>query len=312
MKRLHLLIPCTARKSKLVPSQMNLQCHKVESLDQTVESWCEAFSEQKERIPAKELYLGQAFSKLKKLSEQSGYDLEILSAGFGVVNENTILPSYNATFATNENQVPSPKHAWWTAVNGSNLPGRSFKKTFEENSDDVFVICASNEYLNAIQYDLQDTFGTFVDSSKKVAIISTSIPRSLHSYKHCFIKCSRSVLTHCQASTFGLSLTDRNITTIATHLFLCNLELTKLNFSDTIFALNEEIGKLSAPIAVRRVKCSDDFILSYIENNIFKNDTKPTSATLALKQLKSEGFACTDTRFSTLYNRIKSKKVSRD
>ncbi|MDN3716557.1 DUF6884 domain-containing protein [Vibrio breoganii] len=310
MTKIHLLVPCTARKSQSTHPTMDMCQYNNNDLDYALRQWEHIFekSESDERVLAQDLYVGQAYSKLKQLAHRDNLALDILSAGYGLISGTERLPSYNATFASNINHVPRPNHEWWSSVTHSKLPGRSLEDVFEENQQDFYILAVSNAYLGAIEYDLLNTLERFMDARNRIAIISTSIPKKLQQFGQCFVQCSRNVLKYAPSASVGLSLTDRNITAIATHLFVEKLELTKPDFNATIRGLNKEFSLVRSNTIEKRTKRSDEFIISYIEDKLFKQGKAPPSINSAFKQYKTDGHACQDKRFATLYKRIKSQK----
>ncbi|OLQ95156.1 hypothetical protein BIY21_06810 [Vibrio ponticus] len=309
MSQIHLLIPCTARKTLDVPLAMNIKEHVSDSIQETLTNWQTAFSEQQtNKVQARDLYAGQAFSSLRALADKMGLSLKILSAGFGLIDGTIELPSYNATFAPNVNRVPTPKKLWWNAVSSSALPSSSIVETFSRHKSDYFIIVASNEYLQAIQDDLVETLRTFSNASNQMAIIATSIPSTLIEYSSCFVQCSSAVLRHSTSIKPGLSLTNRHITAIASHLFLSKLDLTNPNFNDTICVLNEEFAKLTHKTRVDRPKQTDKFIIEFIETQILTDGKRQLPVAQAHKRLRDAGYACEDKRFSNLYKQVKSEK----
>ncbi|HAV6897838.1 TPA: hypothetical protein RQJ54_001518 [Vibrio vulnificus] len=308
MNQIHLLIPCTSRKIRNASITMNVKEHTSGSLEETLHKWERTFSTSQNRTKAKDLYTGPGFTNLRALAEKHGLLLKILSAGFGLIDGETELPLYNATFAANENRVPGPKSRWWQAVNESTLPGMSLQKTFSNHQNDYFIVVASIEYLQAIQYDLLETLKRFNSASKQIAIISSSIPKPLNDFAKCFVQCSHDVLEHPYASGTGLSLTNRNLGAIASHLFLSKLDLTKPDFNDTICDLNKEFTKLTRKTKVERPKQTDKFVIEFIENQILIDGKTQLSITKAHKRFRDAGYACEDKRFSNLYKQVKSEK----
>ncbi|MEH0668454.1 DUF6884 domain-containing protein [Vibrio owensii] len=308
MNQVHLLIPCTSRKIQDASLTMNIKEHISASLEETLHKWERSFSANKNRTKARDLYLGPGFTNLRSLADKHRLSLKILSAGFGLIDGETELPSYNATFAANENRVPTPKNRWWEAVNKSALPSLSLQKTFSNNQSDYFIVVASNEYLQAIQSDLLETLNRFDGASNQFAIISTSIPKPLNDYAKCFVQCSHDVLEHPNASNTGLTLTNRNIGAIASHLFLSKLDLTKPDFNDTICVLNKEFAQLTRKTRVERPKQTDEFVIEFIETQILIDGQQPLAIAKAHRRFREAGYACEDKRFSNLYKQVKSEK----
>lgn len=303
MRKIHLLVPCTARKTLDVSTSMNISEHISSDIQDTLERWEYAFSKVTSKTKAEDLYSGQAFSKLRDYSKKHDLSLKILSAGFGLVDGETELPGYNATFAQNPNRVPSPKNDWWNAIHQSTLPNTSIEETVERNPDDRFVIVASQEYLQAIQTDLLATLSGIKEAQDRFAIVATSTPKVLSMYENCFVKCSRKTLKHPKAKKFGLSIADRSITAIATLIFLEKFALTNHDFSGTICTLNCEFANLEEAEKPKRVTPSPEFIESFIRREFGK-----TSKGLMLRQFRKSGYACSDERFGEFYKQVKSEK----
>lgn len=310
MSDIHLLVPCSAQKTNSVPEAMYMGRHKTSNLIHSLNTWVGAFEQNSERIPACDLYFGQAFQHAKKLAEDNKFKLSIMSAGFGLVSGDVKLPSYNATFASNVDRVPTPHTCWWSSVCHSDLPGISIFDYITAHPNDRFVLCASNEYLRAIKEDLLSALESNVVDDASVAIIASSIPKELQSFKHLFVQASRKALQHSNASDCGLALTDRHVTSITTYLFVERLKLTKEPFNAIIPALNKELQTLTVPNRPSRTKRNDDYIIAYIDK-AFKEQGNVGQGRL-FKQYKDEGNACTDTRFRSLYNRTKLTKAQRD
>lgn len=305
MNQVHLLIPCTSRKIQNASLTMNIKEHISTSLEETLHKWEKSFSENKNRVKARDLYLGPGFTNLRSLAEKHGLSLKILSAGFGLTDGETELPSYNATFSANENRVPTPKSQWWKAISESTLPSMSLQKTFSIHQDDYFIIVVSNEYLQAIQDDLLETLRRFDNAQNQFAIISTSVPKALNDFAKCFVQCTQGILKHSEAKSVGLSLIDMNITAIATHLFLQKLDLTKPSFSDIIYDLNEEFAPLKPKQKTKRITQPIDFIKDFIRNEI---DNGASSKASMLSKYRESGYACSVERFGEFYKQVKSEK----
>lgn len=310
MSQIHLLVPCSAKKSSSAPEMMYISKHKTPNLSRSIEAWVNAFNKVTDRCTASQLYSGQAFQYAQNLAKQHNFKISILSAGFGLVTSDTKLPGYNATFASNVDKVLTPHSSWWSAVCESELPGTSIFQYVKNHSQDKFVLCVGNEYLRAIQNDLLHVLESQAVGENQIVIIASNIPKKLQPFKSVFIRASRKVLQHPKATKCGLAITDRNITSIATHLFVEQLRLTNRSFSAIIRALNKELENLTVPKRPSRAKRDDNFILAFIEQG-FRNH-REVSQSLLFNLYKEEGNACTDTRFRTLYNRIKLTKVQRD
>ncbi|HCZ9034622.1 DUF6884 domain-containing protein [Vibrio alginolyticus] len=307
MPEIHLLVPCSAQKTSSAPEKMCFSKHNTADLNQSLNSWLDAFNQTSERHPTSRLYNGQAFLYAKKLAEKSQFKLSILSAGFGLVTSNTELPSYNATFSANKDRVPSPQSSWWSSVCQSDLPGTSIFEYVNAHSGDQFIFCLSNEYLRAVQDDLLSALENDAFDNERIVIISSNVPKKLKAYECRFVKTSRNILNHSKAKESGLAISDRNVTSIALYMFVEQLRLTKTPFSAIIPALNEDFAKLKPTFKPKRAVQPIELIKEFIWNEIC-DSTKPVSATSILRKYRDSGFACSVERFGEFYKQVKSEK----
>ncbi len=303
MPKRHLLVPCSALKFSAAPESMHISRYLTSDLEKTLNAWALAFDEEKEKKTAGTLYRGQAFKYTQTLCQRYDFKMAILSAGFGLVTSETPLPSYNATFSSNENRVPTPLTSWWKAVCNSKLPGTSIVNFVKDHPEDQFIFCISNEYLKAIQDDLLLALEDPDIDNGNFVIIASRIPQKLHAFEPLFVHTSEKVLQHPDAEKCGLALTNRNITSIATFLFVEQLNLTNDSFSDIIRGLNLKLQSLNAPKTPFRTKQSDEFIIDFIKQCLTENCN--LSKKSIHDRFRNEGNACSDERFSPLYKQVK-------
>lgn len=101
-----------------------------------------------------------------------------MSAGFGLVSADTQLPNYNVTFSESENRVPLPTNDWWNSISAMSSQSTNITDLISAHSDDNFIVCASNEYLNAIQDDLLLAFEKVEKTSQQITVVSISVPKN--------------------------------------------------------------------------------------------------------------------------------------
>jgi len=148
---INIVVSCTAGKN--LESVLEFDDYK-EDLD--AEDWLED-AEEGLRLPAIKLYKGPGadkFREIKKMIEEAGHQCTvwILSAGFGIVKEDTLLPGYDATFSpmAKFNRVKPPQFALWlNSVTQQELPKNSLLllpnsylkpfKTIEDVSDHIEI-----------------------------------------------------------------------------------------------------------------------------------------------------------------------------
>ena len=183
---LSLVMPCTKRKRN--GTGHTLDFHKLPTLcpDVLAREWLRASSEYN-HVPARDLYCGAGWTSSLRAYEAAcrvaTTRLRIISAGYGLVTLDQLLPLYNATFASETNQVGrrvqmagnlSQRHsAWWGAINAAR--GSSASPLADTLSDSACVMVAvGRNYFDAIEHDLlqlQNHLGP-----GQLWIISTGVP----------------------------------------------------------------------------------------------------------------------------------------
>lgn len=118
--KLNVLVSCTA--SKNLPAAMQFDDYVTDNDDVLCTDWLDKAGKIADKMPAIDLYKGPGADKFREirafLSEKYDVTLWILSAGFGLVREDTLLPGYDATFSSmaKHNRV-KPKQ-YWDWLNG--------------------------------------------------------------------------------------------------------------------------------------------------------------------------------------------------
>lgn len=126
MEKINIVVSCTAGKN--LPSSLEYDdYYPVDG-----EDWWEDAKDVAVKTPALHLYKGPGADKFRtirtKLAAKYDVTVWILSAGFGLVREDTYLPGYDATFSSmaKENKVKAADYkTWLKSVSIYNLPRNS-------------------------------------------------------------------------------------------------------------------------------------------------------------------------------------------
>lgn len=148
---------CTHRKR--VPPAPELLARSLPrgSVDEVAADWQARLTAVQPLMPARELYCGRGFSDAVATADSMGADLDIVSAGLGIVHENSLVPSYSLTLSNHspdglarivsESFVPTD---WWRRLTRPHRP--SLATIVREHS---FIIIALPEtYLALVAEDL--------------------------------------------------------------------------------------------------------------------------------------------------------------
>ena len=163
---LSLVVPCTKRKRRSKDSTVNFHDLPVLPPGPLAKEWLRSGA----GIPvvaARNLYCGAgwttalgAFEEAQRLADTQ---LRVISAGYGLIAQDQPLPPYNATFASETDQIGrrvelpgslSQRHsAWWSAINSArNLSEHPLADTLYESAH--VMVAVGSTYLSAIQNDL--------------------------------------------------------------------------------------------------------------------------------------------------------------
>ncbi len=135
----HFLIACSNRKAEEAHRGLEWESGT------TVEGWSEVWrAAVDEGLPAREMYVGDSFSKQCRAieSRQEGEFVWIVSAGGGLLKTTDVIPSYQSTFTG-----PGPSPGEW-----SKLPQGGLERIQLSEGDRV-VLCIPEPYQKAVITD---------------------------------------------------------------------------------------------------------------------------------------------------------------
>lgn len=157
-----LVTTCTNRKRKQVLPSLQASSLREGSQVSVLTEWCDRLSANPPIDAASAIYCGRAFREASSASREVSGSLWIISAGLGLVSEESKIPSYSITIGGSgpdsilkkikgEKFLPAK---WWkgiTAFKGSPDPIHKF---IIENPSKLFVIALSQAYAGLIQQDI--------------------------------------------------------------------------------------------------------------------------------------------------------------
>jgi len=158
-----IITSCTSRK-KDVGDVVSLHAEDVvTSLECLAQTWLARIDAAQHREPVQSLYQGRAFSEAKLSASAVGAPLYVASAGHGLVNSESSLPSYDlSVVATPGGQLhlildrlkKSPSD-WWQALTNSSKQSRSLVSLFAESTapNCIVLLAMPSSYLAMLQED---------------------------------------------------------------------------------------------------------------------------------------------------------------
>lgn len=166
----HVVTTCTDRKTRTPRPQARARHLPRASLRERLSVWQEALVTGTEaRIPAASLYAGDHWQVVRELPSIAPRGVTVrvwvCSAGYGLVELDTPVHPYAATFGATHPDAIAPRGSdftasdWWSALGDWQLPGTSVRSVADlagvaRSANDVVLAVLSEQYLTAIQRDV--------------------------------------------------------------------------------------------------------------------------------------------------------------
>lgn len=138
------LAPCSSRKTKLSPSELVCSSLRRSTQDVVQNEWLSRIAMKHPLTEARHLYAGDSFARVLGAADRAQASLFVISAGLGLVNSETHVPSYDLTLARHAEQSVRDRvedmfvaSNWWSAVQGA--PYSSSIREIEEGSARILV-----------------------------------------------------------------------------------------------------------------------------------------------------------------------------
>lgn len=302
--RITLLASCSNTKTSEVDPDLRARTLQSRGVDQRAEEWISRLlKSDAPTLPATDLYGGDHWSTMRILADYlertNSVSLKILSAGYGLIDANTRIRSYSATFSPQSPDLVAKGPAsrrWWTLVNTSPAPWmrdsepQTISDVAASNPSSTFVVVASRQYLQAIASDLQNA-ATRLASPTRLLIFSAGSPAIPKLDNHVVGFDSR--LRRLVGGS-DISLNAR----VAAHV-LKSLAPDELDVASASASLERVSAGLEPIERPARRPLTDEEILEFIARD--SQSVPNTSATASLRRLRAQGFACEQSRFHTLF-----------
>jgi hypothetical protein len=266
---------------------------------------------QAEKYPAQELYMGEHWSVARGIPPEAkgqGWEVRlwICSAGYGLIQPDTRIKSYQATFAAGTKDYVASgardngaAQNWWTgacsyAFLGEHSFPRSLAALAQAYPRTPLIVALSADYLNAVEQDLLKVLEHRF-FQRYLSIISCGM-RSNHPY----LKNNRLPCDGRLSAALGGTLTSLNAR-VARFLFClpADSEPTVDHLSAQVRLIE---GQTRFPLS--REPQSDVEVAKFIETRL--KMFPPASKTRLLEEFRAAGRACEQKRFGELYKRLRS------
>lgn len=313
----HLLLGCSSRKREHPATAMQLR-NVQEAFHERISIWIERLNAAPREIPANQLYRSDAWHvgwRFKQSLSNKGAKLWALSAGYGIVSGDAHLASYSATFSEGHadsvhrlGDILPPAEArrkWWCKLSQWSGPDgekwlRSVTSIAADNPSSTLVVCVGSKYLEAIDYDLRDAQRKLVHPGRLIVV--TSKPCSTVELEGSWVQVPSNLRLVVGGTLASLSV--RTATRIMKELGVTEVTAAKAN--ELLEDLSASVSEL--PI-FKRKKVDDNAVVEWIRIRLAEDPM--LSKTSALRNFRSMGFACEQSRFSRLFEQAQDIILTR-
>jgi len=266
-----------------------------------------------ERIPARILYSGDHWSivnSLESVAAASDIDavLWVCSAGYGLIGIDSNIKPYSATFSSRHpdtvckwSQINSQQNdlaLWWQLHEKRDGPDLSLPRSIAQvataDPESPLLVVASKNYLAAIANDVNSAAQALREQDLLI-VISTGT-NNIPGINGNLLPSSAAL-----SNSVGGNLRTLNIRLARAILEESTVEDLRASCLNSKF--RQRIAVAPPLPKYERSAIKDDGISQYILEAL--NDNQETSWSLLLRRLRDSGRACSQERFSRLFNSVK-------
>ncbi|MBZ0264223.1 hypothetical protein K8I28_06105 [bacterium] len=306
-----MLVITQCSSNKVLPPSLELHkfINKSRSVESTIELWADAlYNSNSEKLKAIEMYRGAWWNRIRSVINNSECRVNIVSAGYGFLNESTNICSYSASFSGGRDCIRNIQASgknfsreWWdllTTKKQLNTQGKISELSQVKRGEPIWIVL-SKPYVYSVMNDLvrflkyRQTKNTYILSFGK-----SVLPFEYQDFEIQFKMGWRFVLN----SPLHILLVDIFKLIIDTFGDYPRKDIVFEWISDI-----EQSSKFSSEIPVRD-KRSDDFISSWIKDTL--NTQGKIGISNALRMYRLEGNASSVERFSRLYKLLDVEKTN--
>ena len=288
MNNVFLITSCTDRNRGAVVPDLRVRSLKGGSADARADQWIQRLEAAGPAArTALDTYVGEHWFVARKAAPLATR-LLVISAGYGLVDADDFVHPYSATFAKDhaDSVGESLEHqtTWWRRLSEWSGPTPRRTSLLELSDLGVVIIAASANYLVALTHEI-----SLLDPERVLVLSTGSRPSLLSQYR--------------------LTVTGRVRTTLGGSMMSTNIRVAQRllqEFGGTIdrrsagaFLADLEDG--SEPLPVFQRTPLDDEAAVCREIDRYLAGPGPHTPTGGLHWLRTEGFACEQTKFSSIF-----------
>jgi hypothetical protein len=270
-------------------------------------AWVKHLERWDRRVIAGDFYVGRAFLNAQKTSEDLSAPLLILSAGLGLISSKDLIPTYDLTVSSGDNNVlkrfdlTNPQSSdWWQALNNEIGNPKPLKSLVDSSPNKIFFIALPSTYLGMVAPELNELS---IDQISKLRIFTSELGRAYLS--DCLLK--QVIPYDDRLETTRFAGTRSDFPQRALRHFVSELNADGLSLDEAKTLVLKCMSLLKKRISPRREKKSDEEICTLL--NLYWGTCGGKSNTL-LRYLRDEkGIACEQSRFRRLWIAVHNEKM---
>jgi hypothetical protein len=275
-------------------------------LEELASSWVRKLNKVKSLEPAIDTYGGRSFTDAVFASKLIGADLNVISAGLGLVKVDEKIPNYNLTISAGEGSIAGwlkdrghTSKDWWKSLNNHLHKANSLNSLVRNSSGVIFALPSS--YIKLIENDL---LSLSISDLKRIYIITSEAGQVLLSES-----LRERSLPYDERLNGAVKFqgTRNDFAQRALRHFVEEVDFKSIHFSESKAKVLAFLKAHQKPSLPTREKASDEEIQKLIKNNwkAFNGKRDPLHRFLRDVAL----IACEQKRFGTLWNEVKAYKT---
>jgi len=313
------VVTCTERKTLVVEPELHAGNIPSSSLPERVQKWTTALQSASGPTKAADaLYAGDHWQVARSIAaHHSGgvvVNVWVVSAGYGLVQMDTQMHPYAATFARRHADSVVPPQArfsaadWWHELAHWRPPGLRGPRTLaalsalvEENDARFLLISLSESYASALSADIDAAAARLGD---RVGIMSIGSNSDTRSAGPATLVAPTIPGDARLKPVVGGAMQSLNVR--LTRRIVQEAQRWFPSFSDLANLTTSWMEAAPPRVAFDRVKLNDEALRQFIEEGLKVN---PESAhTALLRALRDSGRACEQARFRALFQEVKDAR----
>ena len=306
----NIVVTCTKRKHRSPKESLKFQNISKKSIEEGFSDWVDSLNRTDDgTVPARELYAGDHWAvacSLERVAALSGYKgvIWVCSAGYGLLRIDSLIKPYSATFSSSHPDTVCKwndgkyrrnyKQAWWQLLSHWSGPEtatpRSLARLAATFPTYPLLVVASRDYMEGLMDDCREARDGLDDPSL-LSIVSAG-SKDLPGLTQNLIPSDVSLrwLVGGSVRAFNIRYTRK---------ILSETDYQELRAPVLHRKFSEIVTQSPRPPAISRAKTSDEQVWRFIWTSLERHGL--TGRTGLLRRFRDSGRACSQNRFSSIY-----------